>query len=88
VFLIRNYEIMAKKGGIKKRKRQKFDPVVKILAERHGLSARQIRNIRDGKRRNDLVFSDYAALAEWFRLGEINANWQLLEKVKALIAYK
>jgi hypothetical protein len=76
---------MAKLGAYKKRKRQNFDPVVKIVAEKHGLSARQIRNIRDGKRRNDIVLSDYSVLKEWFELGEKKADWSFLEKVKALL---
>jgi hypothetical protein len=79
---------MVKKGANKKRKRQKFDPIVKILATKHGLTTRQIRNIRDGKRRNDIVLSDYTAMKEWFSMAENNIDQKLLKKIKELLLHK
>lgn len=79
---------MVKKGANKKRKRQKFDPIIKILAAKHSLSTRQIRNIRDGKRRNDLVLNDYTTMKEWFSMAETNIDQKVMKKVKELLSHK
>jgi|GEM_PF-6569409 len=72
---------MAKKQEIKASNRQNPDPIVKILADKWGLSPRQIRYIRDGEFRNDAVFSDYMDLLEHWRTGVKNLFLQEVERI-------
>jgi hypothetical protein len=71
---------MVKNNSKQQRRRQEQDPVIKILALKHGVSAGYVNKIIRGDRNNELIFSEYMAYREERNL--------LLEAVKRAVPFE
>ena len=79
---------MSRNSTLQIPKRKKPEEIVKILADKHGLTQRQVQRIIVGDSENEDVFAEYQTYTELHNdlIGLVKQN-KLLEAVKAAVPF-